>query len=189
MATPSEQSAPAGNHPRLWVGLLDELVYGAIIVLVLVGISWTSISQKPTTSYWVILTPVFAILCVIAGWRLSQPGQRIAMTIIQALQWAAVLVAMYLMSVSNASGVRTSNETGLMLLTLLALGVFVSGLHLRAWKLCVTGAFLAICVPVVAWVEHAALLLLLVGLLLIGFGLLYWWISTRKARRGAPASV
>ena len=54
-----------------------------------------------------------------------------------------------------------------MLLTLLALGVFVSGLNVRSWKLCVTGAFLAVGVPMVAWVERAALLLLLIGIALV----------------------
>jgi len=75
-----------------------------------------------------------------------------------------------------------ANGTGLMLLTLLALGVFVSGLNVRAWKLCVTGAFLALAVPMVAWVEQAALLLLLVGIALIALLILYWWIRERTRR-------
>ena len=126
------------------------------------------------------LTPVLAVICIVDGWRHTTPGQRTAMAITQALEWAAVLVAMWLMSISVTSGVFNSNEAGLMLLTLLALGVFVSGLNLRSWKLCVTGAFLALCVPVAAWVEHAALLLLLVGLALIGLLLLYWWFVPRR---------
>ena len=158
-----------GSSGRHWLlaALLDELPYAAIIVLGLIGISWTSLSRTGTTTYWVILTPVLAIICIVDGWRRTVSGQRIAMAITQVLQWAAVLAAMWLMQVSDENAVLNSNETGLMLLTLLALGVFVSGLNLRSWKLCVTGAFLGVCVPVAAWVEHAALLLLLVGLTLI----------------------
>ena len=61
------------------------------------------------------------------------------------------------------------------MLTLLALGVFISGLDLRAWKLCVTGVFLAIAVPLVAWFEQAALFLVLIGAVLIALRLLLWW--------------
>jgi hypothetical protein len=72
-----------------------------------------------------------------------------------------------------------------MLLTLLALGVFVSGIHLRAWKLCVTGAFLAVAVPIIAWFEQAALLLLLIGASLIALGLVSWWARARVLRSPA----
>jgi hypothetical protein len=42
-------------------------------------------------------------------------------------QWAAVLVAMYLINVSDVRGQVNSDAMGRMMLTLLALGVFVSG--------------------------------------------------------------
>ena len=81
------------------------------------------------------------------------------MVAIQFGQWAAILAAMYLIYVSNVRGLVTSPALGSMLLTLLALGVFVAGLDLRAWKLCVAGVFLAIAVPIVTWFEQAALFL------------------------------
>ena len=104
------------------------------------------------------------------------------MVVIQVLQWAAVLIATYLITTTNAQQSLEANATGLMLLTLLALGVFVSGLNVRSWKLCVTGAFLAVGVPMVAWVERAALLLLLIGIALIGLLILFWWLRERSRR-------
>ena len=77
------------------------------------------------------------------------------MIAIQIVHLGAVLVAMYLVTVSDARRLLNSDAIGLMLLTLLALGVFDSGLNLRAWKLCVTGMFLAVAVPIVAWVDPA----------------------------------
>jgi len=168
---------------RAWMGLLDDLPYLAIIVLGLVGISWTSIAPNSTTKYWAVLTPVYAVICIGAGWRRAPPGERLAMAVIQVLQWAAVLIAMYLISVADARAVLNSNATGLMQLTLIALGLFVSGLNLRSWKLCLTGAFLAVAVPIVAWVEQAALLLLLIGVALIALLILYWWMSSRRRSR------
>jgi hypothetical protein len=97
-------------------------------------------------------------------------------------QWAAVLVAMYLLNVSDVRGLVNSDAMGRMMLTLLALGVFVSGLNLRAWKLCVAGAFLAIAVPLVAWFQQAAWVLLLIGAVLIALGLLLWWGRARLSQ-------
>ena len=107
------------------------------------------------------------------------------MIVTQIVKWAAVLVAMYLITISDTSKLLNSDARGLMLLTLLALGVFVSGIHLRAWRLCVTGAFLAVAVPIAAWFEQAALLLLLIGAALIAFGLARWWVRSRVLRSAA----
>ena len=187
MAASSDSDKPTSARRAIWPALIDEFPFVAIIALALIGVSWTSLSSTPNADYWVALTPILAIICIGAGWRHTLPGERAQMVITQVLEWAAVLVAMWLMSISIAGGVLNSNEAGLMLLTLLALGVFVSGLNLRSWKLCVTGAFLAFCVPVAAWVEHAALLLLLFGLLLIALLFLYWWLFPRR-RTGAASA-
>ncbi len=181
----SQSPHDVSKSGRAWTGLLDDLPYAAIIVLSLVGISWTSLSRTLSAEYWLFLTPVFALICIVAGWRHTARADRFAMAVTQVLQWAAVLVAMYLMIITNASRSLEANATGLMLLTLLALGVFVSGLNLRAWKLCLTGVFLAVAVPMVAWVEQAALLLLLIGIVLIGLLFLYWWLRERNRRAEA----
>jgi hypothetical protein len=101
----------------------------------------------------------------------------------QITQWAAIVVAMYLLFVSDVRGLLNTDATGLMLLTLLALGAFISGLYLRAWKLCVTGAFLALSVPVLAWFEQATLLLLLIGAVLIALGIAVWWARGQFSNR------
>ncbi|MBV9290106.1 MAG: hypothetical protein JO288_20225 [Hyphomicrobiales bacterium] len=188
MVTQPDSPAPAPRRSRLWTALIDEFPFVAIVVLGLIGVSWASLLSKPNTVYWVALTPILAVICIVAGWPHTAPGRRAAMAVTQIAEWAAVLVAMWLMSISVSRGALTSNEAGLMLLTLLALGVFVSGLNLRSWKLCATGAFLALCVPVAAWVEHAALLLVLVGLALIGLLFLYWWLFPRR-RAGSGAAT
>ena len=164
---------------RTWQALADDLPYLAIIVLGLIGTSWTSLSRSSASTYWVIMTPIFAAICIYCGWRHTESAARVGMAVTQILQWVAFLIAMDLVTATVAHGVLNANATGLMLLTLLALGVFVSGLHLRSWKLCVTGAFLAISVPVAAWVQRAALLLLLIGLAVVVLFALYWWFSDR----------
>ncbi len=168
----------------IWKGLLDNFPFVAIIVLGLVGSGWASVSRTPTARYWVFVTPLIACICIVVGWRHTLRGERLVMLATQALQWVAVLIAMYLLTVSDVEQSLSANAVGLMLLTVLALGVFVSGIDLRSWKLCVTGAFLAVAVPAIAWMQHAALLLLLVGLALIALMFLYWWM---RDRTGAEA--
>ena len=170
------------RRTRDWKGLLPKFPYFVVIVLGLVGICWTSLFRTPSANYWAALTPVVALLCIIVGWRRSAPGgARVAMIATQLAQWAAVLAAMYLLFVSaTPRALLNSDATGLMFLTLLALGVFVSGLHLYAWKLCVTGVFLAIAVPTVAWFEQAALVLVIIGAALIALGVAHWWARGRN---------
>ncbi len=173
-------SEPAARQSHwIWTSLIDNLAYVAVIVLGLIGISWTSFAPASTAKYWVIVTPVIAIVCIFAGWRATPSGERIGMAVTQVLQWAAVLIAMYLITVSDVAHSLASNAIALMILTLLGLGVFVSGLNLRTWKLCVTGAFLAVSVPVIAWLQDAAALLLLLGLVLIAGLIAYWWLKDR----------
>jgi len=171
------------RRSRIWISLLAEAPYFAIVIIGIVGIASTSLLRRPTATYWVIMTPIVALFCIAVGWRhLPQGRGRFDMIAIQLGQWAAVLVAMYLIHVSNVRGLVTSDALGSMLLTLLALGVFIAGLDLRAWKLCVAGVFLAIAVPLVAWFEQAALFLFLLGAVLIALLLLLGWARARLSR-------
>jgi hypothetical protein len=183
MAEANSAPSDGAAEPRRtidWASLLAQLPYFAIVILGLIGVCWTSFFRAPATNYWVIITPITALLCIAVGWRnLPQGRGRAAMIATQLGQWAAVLVAMWLVNVSDIRGLVNSDALGRMLLTLLALGVFVSGLDLRAWKLCVAGVFLAVAVPLVAWFEQAAVILLLIGGVLIALGLALWWARAR----------
>jgi hypothetical protein len=170
---------------RKWISLLAELPYFAIVVIGVVGVSWTNILGVSVATYWVTMTPIVALLCVSVGWaHLPQGRRRLEMVAIQLGQWAAFLVAMYLIHVSNIDGLITHDALGSILLTLLALGVFISGLDLRTWKLCVVGAFLALAVPFVAWFADASLFIFLIGAALIALGLLIWWGAHRSPQHG-----
>jgi hypothetical protein len=175
----SSIESDAAKPDWIWRGLIDNLPYIAIIVLGLVGISRTSLSQTPSANYWLVVTPIIALVCIVAGWRHVPSGERISMAVTLVLYWGAVLVAMYLLTVSDVERSLNANALGLMILTLLGLGVFGSGLNLRAWKLCLTGAFLAVAVSAIAWLQDATLLLMLIGLALIALLFGYWWLRDR----------
>ena len=113
MASDSQQSA--SDSGRSWSGLIDDLPYAAIIAFGLIGIGWTSLSRTPSTTFWVVLTPVIALVCIIAGWRHTASGERFAMALTQVLQWAAVLIAMYLVTIGDVQRSLSANAIGLML--------------------------------------------------------------------------
>jgi hypothetical protein len=162
------------------MSLLGEAPYLAIVLVGVIGVCWTSFFRRPSADYWVAMTPVAALLCIAVGLARAPRGRgRIETVAIQLAQWAAVLVAMYLINLSNVGGLTTSDAIGGMMLTLLALGVFISGLDLRDWRLGVAGVFLAIAVPLVAWFEQAALFLVFAGAILIALLLLLWWARVK----------
>jgi hypothetical protein len=179
--TESSSAKPAGaGGVRRFAGLIRETPYLLLILLTLIGVGWTSVSRTPTPTYWIVLTPVAALICIATGWRQRDAnGERLRMVVSQALHWAAFLLAMILVTVSDVHGTLNFDATALMQLTLLALGVFTAGLSLWSWKLCLTGAFLGLAAPMLAWVERAALLLMLIGAALIAFFVVRWRLRER----------
>ena len=82
---------------RKWLSLLVEVPYFAIVIIGIVGVSWTNLLGVPVSTYWVTMTPIAAFLCVAVGWgHLPRGRGRFEMAAIQLGQWAAVLVAMCL---------------------------------------------------------------------------------------------
>src|SRR5207302_3221991 len=98
--------------------------------------------------------------------------------------WLAFLVAMNLLLLSSVQSMLTAEATGLTILTLLALGTFVAGVHLQAWQICLLGMVMGLSVPAVAWIERSALFLLLAAVALAGIGLAFWW--SLRGRRERP---
>jgi LPXTG-motif cell wall-anchored protein len=65
---------------------------------------------------------------------------------------------------------------------LLALGTFVAGVHARAWRICLVGIVLAISLPVVAWIQDSAMLLLVGALMIAAIAGLFWWLRRQETR-------
>jgi hypothetical protein len=126
---------------------------------------------------------VIGLLCVGIAWpHAPDKAARLRVIWTQALHWLAFLVAMNLLLLSGVAGMLSADATGLTILTLLALGTFVAGVHIQAWQICVLGTVMALGVPAIAWIERSELLLLLAVLALAAIGLALWWgTSGRRA--------
>jgi hypothetical protein len=167
---------PHKSGLRSW--LVEDSPYITMLVLAMLGV----ILRLPV-AYWVILTPVFGIICVVAGWRqFNSRKARILLVYTQALAWASLIAAIYVLYNSGVQGVMNENSSSLAMITMLALGTFMAGLLARTWRICVVGAILFITVPAVGWVDQSAVLLMVATFAVIGVGGLTWWVDQRRHR-------
>ncbi|MFC0241386.1 hypothetical protein [Rhodopseudomonas telluris] len=159
--------------------LLRDWPYILMLLLSLGGVAYTSFD--PTGLYWVLITPLFGLICVVARWpHVVGRDEHIHLVVSQALHWAAVLLTMQLMSLQvlrNVTGVASA----LSVLTLLALGTFSAGLHIRSWKVSVVGVLLGLSVPAAALLQQSALLILLVVAVLIAIAVPFVWWRARSS--------
>jgi hypothetical protein len=182
---PNDESVASTTAPerrtrgvRSW---LKELPYGVVLVLTLGGVAYTSFTKRPTTAYWEFLVPVTAALCIWSGWRSARDKKeefRLIWT--QVAHWFAFFAAMNLLLLPSVQNMVNADATGLAILLLLALGTFVAGVHIPAWEVCILGIVMALFVPAIAWIEEAALIVLLALIVLIGVGTMFWWIGRKK---------
>src|SRR5262245_54217165 len=84
------------------VFLMREWPYLAMLALAFIGVAYTSVAQRPITTYWLALAPFIGINCVAARWRDVEGREaRLRLMWTQALHWGAVLAAMNLVFVAD----------------------------------------------------------------------------------------
>ena len=175
---PDSDTAPRRRSAlRSW--LVENSPYIVMLLLALVGV----ILRLPV-AYWVVLTPVFGVICVVAGWRRFETRQaRIQLVVTQALGWLSLIVAIYVLYDNGVQGVLNDNSSSLAMITLLALGTVMAGLQAHVWRICAVGAILFIAVPAVGWLDQSAVLLMVATLGVIAIGGLTWWVDQRRHAR------
>ena len=163
---------------------LDDLPYIAMLALALAGV----VLRLPVT-YWVVLTPVFGAISIAEGWtHFPSRTERLGLVWRLALDWCAVLLAVYLLCNSGVQGVLDGNATSLAMMTLLALGTFVAGIQARVWEICAVGGVLFAAVPGLGWLDQSPLLLTVAACVVVAMTGAAWWV-TRYQRGGiAPAT-
>ena len=177
----SDDDDPKASRFSLRAFLIRDWPYLAMLALALFGVAYTSIARQAMTHYWIVLAPLFAVICVITRWREVEgkaPHWHLIQT--EALHWVAVLVAMYIVFVADVKQQMSSDASALVLLTLLALGTFTAGVHVAAWRICFVGVVLALAVPAIAWLEQATLLLLLIAIVLVAIVVSYVMHNRRE---------
>ena len=167
--------------------LRRQLPFLAMLALAIGGVAYTNISQRPLVGYWEFLAIAMGLVCVVTQW--PEPGckqARFRLMWTQALHWLAVLVTMNIMLLSGVQQLLPTLATSLVLLTLLALGTFLAGVHLLSLQISFLGLALALAVPAISWVKQSALFLILAAVFFIGLAVAFWsyWGDAHPANSG-----
>jgi hypothetical protein len=150
--------------------LVRNWPYFTMLILAVFGVALTSFARPAVTTFWLILCPLFGIICVAARWR-EVDGREAQWLLIrqQVIHWLAIMFAISLVFVSEVKQMMNADASALMVMTILALGTFIAGNYSSGgWRISLVGFQLALGVPAVAWLEQSTLLLVLVGGVLIG---------------------
>jgi hypothetical protein len=169
------QPSVAEKKRPLWHRVLaKEAPFTVAIVLALIGIGYADFAPKASAWYWQALAIVYAILCIVTQWSSATVKKVGRMRLIwtQVLHWGAFLVAMRLAFLPVITENMSSEITGLVLLYTLALSTFLAGIYLH-WKISVVGVFLAVGVVAVAYLDQAAMLMVVLAILIVA-GFLFW---------------
>jgi len=158
------------------------MFYIAMLVLALIGVVF-----RLPVSYWVILIPVFGAITIAEGWsHFTDKTERLGLVYRVALNWCALLLAIYLLSNDGVQGVMNANASSLAMMTLLALGTFIAGVQARVWQICAVGGVLFLVVPALGWLDQSPLLLAAAAVVIVALGGLAWWISQKREPEPGP---
>ena len=174
-AQPNDGSQPASARPGMAHMLWQQLPYIAALVLAIAGVAYTNISHQPLVGYWEFLALAIGVVCVITKWpEVEGKEARLRLIWTQALHWIAVLVTMNIMLVSGVQQLLPMPATGLVLLTLLALGTFLAGVSLLSLQISFLGLAMGVTVPAISWLKQSVFFFLLGAALLIGLAITFW---------------
>jgi hypothetical protein len=167
--------------------LWQQLPYVVALVLAIAGVAYTNVSHQPLVGYWEFLALSIGVVCVVTKWPEAESKEaQLRLIWTQALHWVAVLVTMNIMLVSGVQQLLPTPATGLVLLTLLALGTFLAGVSLLSLQISFLGLAMGVAVPAISWLKQSVFFFLLGAVLLIGLGITFW---LRQDRRPATRPI
>ncbi|OAF07287.1 hypothetical protein [Bradyrhizobium neotropicale] len=163
--------------------LWQQLPYIVALLLAIAGVAYTNVSHQPLVGYWEFLALAIGVVCVVTKWPETEGREgKIRLIWTQALHWIAVLVTMNIMLVSGVQQLLPMPATGLVLLTLLALGTFLAGVSLLSLQIAFLGLAMGAAVPAISWLKQSIFFFLLGAVLLIGLAISFWLRQDRRPR-------
>jgi hypothetical protein len=178
-ALPPDAPPPKAKHVSFWI---RELPFTIVLILTIAGVAYTSFSKQPLVTYWEILAPIIALVCIGAGWHdAGDKAGRLRLVVTQVLHWFAFLLVMNMLLLGSVQRIFTAQATALAIFTLLALGTFTAGVQVLSWQVCLLGVIMALGIPAIAWIENSALLVVLIVAAVIGVVAIWWYWRQPRA--------
>ena len=137
-------SGKSGPFARWWTRehrFIEEFVLALVLALVLIGIAITNISPAQSHRYWLVMIVLFAIAGLLIGAVRAHHRNisilRVALD--QVVHWGATLVAVLVVYSMLGAGRLTYEATGLVILLLLGLAMFLDGYYRVGWRFSLLG--------------------------------------------------
>ena len=143
----------------------DGAIMILLVLLAILGIGITDYSPLSSHWYWLAMVVANGIACIVMEWsRARENGLSVTAIIKQeALRWLGVLLAVQLVYFLYHAGRLDSENTGLVILLILALATFLAGLRL-GWRLCILGVLLGGTLILATYLEEFLWIVLMVVL-------------------------
>lgn len=171
---------------------LREMPYIVVLILTLIGIGLTTVSRAPPMSYFEFMALVLCIVVIATAWAETEGrNARFRLIVTQVLHWTSFLIAMNMTLLPSVQRLLNPEATGIAVLLLLALGAVTAGINILSWQISFIGAVLAVSVPLKAWLQQGAVVIVL-GLVvaMVGLGIVYsWHRKAESPRAGKPDNL
>ena len=155
------------QHNRHWrARIAINLI---ILLLAFVALILVNFHAQSSWTFMRLMAFIDAILSLFLFWYLNRGKHKVNSLTLwhQLLHWVGILACVYLVAIFVHSGIMGSNQAGLMVLTILALGIFLEGVYTEPTFLLI-GITLAIFAAGAAYIESYLSVFMLPVLLIAG---------------------
>ncbi|QVL56278.1 MAG: hypothetical protein KFB95_03515 [Simkaniaceae bacterium] len=130
MAGSNEEIVIKKHHHHWKMRLMVAII---MLGLSFVGLIISDLWTNGAWDYWRWMVPIFAVLCLFLSWYLRHKQRVMSTTTIwhELVQWFGLALAVYLVSIFVSIGLMGRFEAGLIVLTLLALNTFITGIYVE----------------------------------------------------------
>ncbi|MCB1110288.1 MAG: hypothetical protein KDK64_04850 [Chlamydiia bacterium] len=131
MARDSEEIVIQKHHHHWKMRFLVAIM---MLGLSFIGLIVSDLWTNGAWDYWRWMVPIFAILCLFLSWYLRHKQRVMSATTIwhEVVQWFGLALAVYLISVFVKIGLMGRFEAGLIVLVLLSLNTFITGIYVES---------------------------------------------------------
>ena len=167
-----------------------EIILIVLIVLSIIGIGIVDYFPDYSRHYWLAMVLVFAGACLILEWsRARGKGQKWT-TIVktQLLLWVGLLLAVQIVFLLQRTRGLNNENTGLIILLLLALTTFFAGVNL-GWRLLVVGILLGLALIGAVYLEQFAWMFLIIAIVVVTIFILFKYYAGKRMRKNKSQQV
>lgn len=163
------------------------MVVGALMILLsFIGLIIADLKNQGAWSYWRIVGPFFALMCIWLSLYLRRKGHSVSLGTIwhELFHWIALVGAVFLITSFISMGVMGRFQGALVILVLLSLTTFIAGIYIESSYLIVGLGIGLIAVGGAFMQEYLYTVILPVTLVFLGLLIAFvYWMKRRHRKQ------